>query len=82
MADTVFHVKVTLVIDDWIKTRLEEEAVRQDTTISALVEAALRAFLRRPRRNAGLPPLPSFRGGVPRVDIADREALEEALGED
>jgi hypothetical protein len=78
----VFHMKTTLVIDDRVMTRLKEEAARQGTTISELVEAALRAFLRKPRRKADLPPLPSFHGGVPRVDIADREALDEAMGED
>jgi len=82
MADMVFHMKTTLVIDDQVMTRLKEEAARQGTTISALVEAALRSFLRRPRRKPDLPPLPSFRGGVPEVDIADREAFDEALGED
>lgn len=81
MGDMVFHMKTTLVIDDQVMTRLKQEAARQDTTISALVEAALRAFLRRPRRKADLPPLPSFRGGVPKVDIADREALDEAMGD-
>jgi Ribbon-helix-helix protein, copG family len=82
MADMVFHMKTTLVIPDQVMTRLKEEAARQGTTISALVEAALRAYLRRPGRKPALPPLPSFRGGQAGVDIADREALDQALGDD
>jgi hypothetical protein len=82
MADMVFHMKTTLVIDDQVMTRLKQEAARQGTTISALVEAALRSFLRRPRRRTRLPPLPVFDGGPLLVDIADREALDAALGED
>ena len=82
MADMVFHMKTTLVIDDQVMTRLKEEAARQGTTISALVEAALRAFLRKPRKRPELPPLPVFDGGALLVDIADREALDSALGED
>ncbi|HEX6885692.1 MAG TPA: ribbon-helix-helix protein, CopG family [Planctomycetota bacterium] len=74
--------KTTLVIDDQVMTRLKEEAARQGTTISALVEAALRAFLRRPRKRPELPSLPTFEGGPFRVDIADRAALDAALGED
>ena len=73
--------KTTLFINDQVMARLEKEAARQDTTISTLVETALRAFLLSPRRNWKLPPLPSFRGGVPPVDIADREALEQTMGE-
>jgi hypothetical protein len=78
---TVFVVKTTLLIDDRILTRLKKEAGRQNTTISMLVDAALRAFLRCPRRTMDLPPLPSFHGGVPRVDLGDRDALEHAMGE-
>jgi hypothetical protein len=79
MADMVFHMKTTLVIDDQVMTRLKEEAARQGTTISALVEAALRAFLRKPRRSSTLPPLPTFAGGPFLVDVSDREALYDAM---
>jgi hypothetical protein len=74
--------KTTLVIDDQVMTRLKEEAVRRGTTISQLVEAALRSFLRKPRGQPALPPLPTFHGGKPLVDIDDREALDEAIGDD
>ena len=79
MADMVFHMKTTLVIDDQVMTRLKEEAARQGTTISALVEAALRSFLKAPRRHPSLPRLPAFDTGGALVDINDREALYEVM---
>jgi hypothetical protein len=55
----VFLLKTTLHIDDTAMRRLREEAARRDTTISALVEAALRQFLE-PKAPKGreLPPFP------------------------
>ena len=76
----VSHMKTTLVIDDGVMKRLRQEAARKGTTISALVEAALRLFLEnRSRAAASLPPLPSFDGGGAFVDIADRDALYRAM---
>jgi hypothetical protein len=76
----VFHMKTTLIIPDALMTRLKREAARQRTTISALVEKALRRLLEQgdeaPRE---LPALPTFAGGKPRVDVANREALYEAM---
>ena len=74
--------KTTLVIDDAIFRRLKTEASREGTTISALVESALRLFLE--KRGGGakkkLPPLPTFDfGGPPLVDISDRDALYRAM---
>ena len=68
--------KTTLHIDDGVMRRLREEAARRQTTISALVEAALRQLLEAAAKEpAELPPLPSFDSGGSFVDIADREAL-------
>ncbi len=77
----VSHMKTTLVIDDQVMKRLKVEAARQGRTISELVEAALRHLLEAPRekRPAKLPPLPSCKLGGALVDIADREALYEAM---
>ena len=75
----VFHMKTTMMIDDGVMTRLREEAARQNRTLSELIEAALRMFLDRPVQARPLPPLPSFQGGPPGVDVADRDALEEAM---
>lgn len=75
----VFHMKTTLVIDDTVLRRLRREAARQGRTISELVEAALRQFLAlRPARGS-LPDLPSFHSGGANVDVADREALYQAM---
>ena len=76
----VCHMKTTLVIDDEIMRRLKAEAARRGTTISNLVESALRAMLEE-RVDGGfdLPPLPSFDLGKPAVDVADRDALFQAM---
>jgi hypothetical protein len=72
--------KTTLVIDDGVFSRLKAEAARRKLTMSALVESALRSFLRtRSRRGAKLPSLPRFDGGNVLVDIADRDALYRAM---
>lgn len=68
--------KTTLVIPDPVMKRVKEHAAREGTTISSIVEAALRAFLAdlgKPR--VALPPMPTWDLGIPAVDVADREAL-------
>lgn len=75
----VSHMKTTLNIDDVVMGRLREEAARRRTTVSALVEAGLRRVLFEHTEAANQPEkladLPSWRGGQPNVDIANREAL-------
>ncbi|MDP9120512.1 MAG: ribbon-helix-helix protein, CopG family [Acidobacteriota bacterium] len=72
--------KTTLAIDDKVMVRLREEAARRGETLSQLVESALRLLLEPHEEAAGeLPPLPSFDGGGTRVDLADRNALYEAM---
>ncbi len=63
--------------------RLRQESVRQGRTMSELMEAALRLLFQsaRPRRKSKLRPLPYFRGGPPLIDIADRNALYDAMEE-
>lgn len=79
----VFHMKTTLVIDDGVMRRLKEEAARRNTTISEMVEAALRRMLDTPPpAELELPPLPTFDGGGALVDISDRDALYEAMEQD
>jgi len=76
----VFHMKTTLVIDDQVMARLRQEAARQGRTLSELVEAALRLLLEAREPKAGtLAPLPTFRGGRLLVDVADRDALYQAM---
>jgi hypothetical protein len=78
----VFHMKTTLIIHDTVMERLRERAAKTGHTISELVEAALRVFLKEKPRALDLPPLPTFDCGPFLVDITDREALYAALEED
>lgn len=75
----VCHMKTTLNIPDAVMAELRREAARQGRTMSELVESALRLLLRQPRRSAALPPLPLLSSGGHQVDIADREALYDAM---
>lgn len=79
MTHMVSHMKTTLNIDDGVMARLRREAARQGKTMSELVETALRLLLERRPRAAELPPLPRFRGGAELVDVADRDALHDAM---
>ncbi len=47
--------------------------------MSELVESALRLLLKPSRSREQLPPLPSFKSGGSLIDIADREALYQAM---
>jgi len=79
-ASVVFHMKTTLNIDNSVMARLKQEAARQNRTMSELVETALRLLFRSQKsRGTTLPPLPSFHGGEHLVDIADRDALFQAM---
>ncbi len=73
--------KTTLNIDDTVMNRLRREAARQGKTMSELVEAALRLLLQPGDRKSKpkLRPLPRFRSGGHLVDIADRDALYDAM---
>jgi hypothetical protein len=76
-----FHMKTktTLNIDEKVMLELKREAARQGRTMSELVETALRLLFRPRRSSERLPPLPTFHSGGPLVDIADRDALYEAM---
>jgi len=73
------HMKTTLNIDDTVMAELRREAARQGRTMSEMVETALRLLLRPQRQRPPIPDLPQFDGGEPRVDIADRNALYDAM---
>ena len=77
--------KTTLNIDDTVMQRLREEAARRGTTMSALVEAGLRRVLagntQIEDRRKSPPPLPTWKSGGLRVDIADREVLYRMMDE-
>ena len=79
--------ETTLTLDDAVMRELREEAARRGTTLSALVETAVRRILAErpaPKPETGtdeLPPLPTW-SGEPLVDVADRDALYEALDDE
>jgi hypothetical protein len=76
----VFHMKTTLNVDDTVMAQLKREAARQGRTMSELVETALRNLFRAQKnKNADLPSLPVFHSGGALVDIADRDALYQAM---
>jgi hypothetical protein len=71
--------KTTLNIDDTLMAELKREAARQGRTMSELVESALRLLLRAHRKREKPVTLPTFRSGGTFVDIADRNALYQAM---
>jgi metal-responsive CopG/Arc/MetJ family transcriptional regulator len=71
--------KTTLNIDDTVMAELKREAARQGRTMSELVETALRLLLRSQRKRGRIPALPTFRSAGTLVDIADRDALYQAM---
>lgn len=71
--------KTTLVIDDQVMRRVRQEAAVRGTTISGIVESALRTFLEKKKRISRLAPLPTFDSGGAYVDVADRDALYQAM---
>ena len=74
-----FHMKTTLNIDETVMAELRREAARQGRTMSELVETALRGLFQSQKAPADLAPLPTFKSGGPLVDIADRDALYQAM---
>jgi hypothetical protein len=76
------RMKTTLVLDDTVAARLRREAERRGTTMSRLVEDALRRYLEDRAAKPPLPPLPSFDGGKMLVDVSDRDALYRAMEEE
>jgi hypothetical protein len=73
------HMKTTLNIDDTVMAELRREAARQGRTMSEMVETALRLLLRSQRKREAIPALPKFHSGGTLVDIADRDALYQAM---
>ena len=72
--------KATLNLDERLWTRLKATAAKQKTTMSSLVELAIRRFLRgATTRSAKLPPLPRFDGGGTTVDVANRDELYRTM---
>lgn len=81
IAHMVIHMKTTLNIDDQVMKRLRREAARLDTTMSELVETALRRLLAPQHAAEPLPPLPTFHAGRTLVNVANRDALYDQMDE-
>ena len=71
--------KTTLVIDDGLVNKLRSEAAKRGTTMSELVEAAIRLLLAQTTGAKRKPKLPTFNMGEARVDIDDRDKLLDSL---
>ncbi len=75
----VSHMKTTLNIDETVMNQLKREAAREGRTMSELVETALRLLFQSRKSKGELPPLPTFKSGGALVDVADRDALYQAM---
>lgn len=71
--------RTTLNINDTVMKQLKQEAARTGRTMSELMETAIRRFLKDKEPPRNLPPLPEFSIEGALVDIADRNALYEAM---
>lgn len=71
--------KTTLKIDDSVMDSLKKEAASRGCTMSELVESALRLLFQSEKTPRKISPLPKFKSGGPLVDIADRDALYQAM---
>ena len=75
----VRSMKTTLNINDRVMALLRKEAARRGTTMSELVESAIRLLLQPKKVRQDLKPLPTFKSGGPLVDIDNRDALYQAM---
>ncbi len=73
--------KTTLVLDDALLAKVRERARREGVSMSSVVEEALVRMLAGEPAHGGpaLVDLPTFHGGELLVDIADRNALYDAM---
>lgn len=73
--------RTTITIDDDLLAEAKVRAARAGTTLSAIVEEALRTTLSRQNARAEAPPLPTFAGSrlLPGVDLDDSAALLEHM---
>ncbi len=72
--------RTTLILEDRCMQAVRELALREGRSISEIVNELLAEGLQKRRSKATARfELPRFRMGAPRVDIADRDALESAM---
>lgn len=77
----IFHMRTTLVINDALFRRMKRIAAEQGRILSDVTQEMLRRGLEPPRGPTRRKPvrLPTFSMGPPAMDVADRDALYEAL---
>ncbi len=74
----IIRMKTTLVLPDNLVRTIKRRAAERGTTLSQIVaEALTRGLEIAPAID--LAPLPTHRMGKPRVDVADRNALYDAM---
>jgi hypothetical protein len=74
--------RTTLVLDEGCMDAVRALAREQGRTLSDLVNDLLAEGIQRRRRGRPVPQqlrLPRYRMGAPRVNLADRDALESAM---
>ena len=70
--------KTTLILPDSLVRSLKRRAAERGTTLSDVVAEALRRGLQK-EPEPSLRPLPVYSLGVAHVDVADRDALYQAM---
>ncbi len=74
--------RTTVTIPDDLLKAARLEAARDNRTVSSVLETALREHLVRGRSAARVDfALPTFDGGGLKIDLLDKEAVAEALGD-
>jgi hypothetical protein len=71
--------KTTLIIPDQLFRELKRKAAQRRATLSEVVAEVLRRGLDDRAAPAKLSPLPTHRMGRPKIDLADRNALYDAM---
>lgn len=74
--------KTTLEIPDHLMRELKERAARDGTTMSELVESALRTLLAERPAPKALPPLPTFHSGGILVNVDSRAEWYDQIEDD
>ncbi len=75
----VICMKTTLNLSDELVRRLKLEAARRGTTMTRLMETALRLLLDKRDVEEDLPELPTLEAGRPMADVSDREELYRVM---
>lgn len=80
--DMLLCMRTTIDINDALLAAAKSRAAREQKTLKAVIEQALREFLSGSSRSpSNVPPIPVFRGlGVqPGVDLTNNAALEDLM---